>query len=46
MFRKNQPGNTKPSGPRNPRHREFHHPSIPVRDRYSAALAAGWRPLG
>ena len=44
MFRKNnKPGQTKP---RNSRHREFHHPSVPVRDRYSAALAAGWRPLG
>lgn len=31
------------------RRRDGHidHPvSLPVRDRYSAALAAGWRPLG
>ena len=46
MFRKIR--STGPTRPTRRRHRGGHeHPArVPVRDRYSAALAAGWRPLG
>ncbi len=38
---------TGPTRPTTRRHRDHVHPApLPVRDRYSAALAAGWRPLG
>jgi len=46
MFRKTR--STGPTRPTTRRHRgHVEHPApLPVRDRYSAALAAGWRPLG
>jgi hypothetical protein len=43
MFRRTS-RTTRPAG--HPRVRTLQPPPAPVRDRYTAALAVGWRPLG